>query len=290
MDLADYFRRIAYAGAGRLTRDTLGEIVLRHAQAIPFENIDAFLGRRVSLDPGHVADKLVRQRRGGWCFEQNLLLGEALRALGFEVTDLAARVLLGRAVDEITPRSHRVLMVQAEGRAWLADVGFGAQLTPTDVLDFALEGPQPTPHGAYRLPRIGNERRLEAEAGGEWRALFRFELQPQQPIDFEAANFQLVHDPASHFTQRLGVSLVSPEGRHGLRGQTLSFTDQGGRVTQRELDIPETLAALHEVFGLDVDAPTRAAIAAKLERQARVVPGGLRRQAIDASLRSSPRG
>lgn len=268
MDLAAYLARIGHSGAMEATRATLAAIVYRHTMSIPFENVDAYLGRRVSLDPAAVADKLVRRRRGGWCFEQNLLLGEALRALGFKVTDLAARVLLGRAVDDVTPRSHRVLMVDVDGRQWLADVGFGAQLTPTDVLDFALESAQPTPHGAYRLLRVGAERRLEAEIPGQWLPLFRFDLHPQHPIDFEASNFQLVHDPASHFTQRLGVSLVTPQGRHGLRGRELCFIDRSGNTTRRELDTPQVIAALQEVFGLELDAGTLAAIAAKLDAQA----------------------
>jgi N-hydroxyarylamine O-acetyltransferase len=267
MDLAAYFARIGYSGAGAPTRATLAEIVLRHTLSIPFENIDAFLGRRVSLDPAAVADKLVRHRRGGWCFEQNLLLGEALRAMGFEVTDLAARVLLGRPVDVMVPRTHRVLMVRIGNRSWLADVGFGAQLTPTDVLDFALEEPQQTPHGAYRLLKVGEERRLEAQVPGQWLPLFRFDLQPQLPVDFEPANFQLVHDPASHFTQRLGVSIVTPEGRHGLRGRELSFLDRAGNATQRELATAQVVPALREVFGLRLDEDTAAAIAAKLATQ-----------------------
>lgn len=266
MDLAAYFARIGYTGDTAPTRATLGSIVYRHTLSIPFENVDAFLGRRVSLEPAAVFDKLVHRRRGGWCFEHNLLLGEALRALGFEVTDLAARVLLGRAVDDITPRSHRILMVNVDGRSWLADVGFGAQLTPTDALDFALDTPQPTPHGAYRLVHAGGgERRLEAEVPGQWLPLFRFDLHPQRPVDFEASNFQLVHDPASQFTQRLGVSLVTPEGRHGLRGRDLSFIDRDGGITRRELETPQLAAALQEVFGLELDAATLAAIAAKID-------------------------
>jgi N-hydroxyarylamine O-acetyltransferase len=275
LDLAAYFARIGYTGATAPTRATLGSIVYRHTLSIPFENVDAFLGRRVSLEPAAVFDKLVHRRRGGWCFEHNLLLGEALRALGFDVTDLAARVLLGRAVDDITPRSHRVLMVKVAGRSWLADVGFGAQLTPTDVLDFALDTPQPTPHGAYRLVHAGGgERRLEAEVPGQWLPLFRFDLHPQCPIDFEAANFQLVHDPASNFTQRLGVSLVTPEGRHGLRGRELSFIDRDGRVVRREVETPRLVEALGEVFGLGLDAATLAAIAAKIEGMPQVAPAG----------------
>jgi N-hydroxyarylamine O-acetyltransferase len=267
MEVAAYLARIAHSGARDATRDTLAALVYRHALSIPFENIDAFLGRRISLDPAAVAAKLVGRRRGGWCFEQNLLMGEALRTLGFTVTDLAARVLLGRPADAVTPRTHRVLRVEAEGRSWIVDVGFGALMTPTGLLDLDVEDAQQTPHETYRLARAGAERRLEVLIRGAWVPMFRFDLQPQLPIDFEAANFQLVHDPASHFTQRLGVSLVVPEGRHGLRGDELLFQGRDGVVASRVLTASEILDALHDVFGIVIDGETRAALAAKLASQ-----------------------
>lgn len=268
MDLTAYLGRIGYAGPCVPTRDVLAAVVLGHALAFPFENLDAFLGRRVSLEPGVVADKFLHAGRGGWCFEQNLLLGEALRALGFDVTDLAARVLWNRPPGAVTPRTHRTLLVRVEGRAWLADVGFGVQ-TPTGVLDLARDDAQATPHEPFRLLRLGEERVLEAMVGGEWRALFRFDLQPQLPVDFEAANFQLVHDPASRFTQALAISRVVADGRHHLRGRELSFSDRDGNTTRGELATAgEVIAAVREVFGLRIDAELAAALAAKLDAQA----------------------
>ena len=268
MNLDAYLARIGYDGPREPTRGTLAAIVYRHTLAIPFENIDAFLGRRVSLDPAAVASKLVDQQRGGWCFEQNLLLGEALRKLGFDVVDLAGRVLLGRPVDAVTPRTHRALLVNLDGRRWLADVGFGAQLTPTGILDLDVEDAQSTSHESFRLPRLGDERRLEMQVDGAWVPLFRFDLQPQLPIDFEAANFQLVHDPASSFTQRLGVSVVTEDGRHGLRGLELTFQDRNGTLMRRELNAGEAVDALRERFRLRLDEETATRLVAKLEAQA----------------------
>ncbi len=208
MDIDAYLRRIGYSGAREPGRALLDGIVLRHAQSIAFENLGAFLGLGVSLDPQAVERKLVQDGRGGWCFEQNLLLGNALRALGFEVTDLAGRVLWGRAPDAVTPRSHRLLLVRAGGQEWLADVGFGGQ-TMSGVLELHSEASQQTPHEPFRLLRLpGEERRLESLIGDEWKPLCRFDLQPQLPIDFEAINYQLAHDPSSHFTQSLIVSRV----------------------------------------------------------------------------------
>ncbi len=182
MDLAAYLARIGYDGPHAATHAVLAEVVLRHTLSIPFENIDAFLGQRVSLDPGVVARKLVTSGRGGWCFEQNLLLGNALRALGFEVIDLAARVMWGRPAGVATARTHRLLHVRGGGQEWLADVGFGGQ-TLTGVLRMDTEDEQATPHELFRLRRMGDERVLESLVCHEWLALCSFGMQPQLPID-----------------------------------------------------------------------------------------------------------
>ena len=250
-DLSGYLRHIGCDGICSADIATLRAIVLRHVLAIPFENLDAFIGRRPSLEPVDVERKLLREGRGGWCFEQNLLLGNALRALGFSVVDLAARVVWGRDPDAVVPRTHRVLKVQVDGRDFVVDAGFGGQ-TLTGVLDLAVEGAQSTPHELFRLRPVGHECLMESEVAGAWLPMFRFDLHPQQPIDFEAANFQLVHDPASHFTQGLRVSCVTPEGRHVLRGFELAHHVLGAGSRRETLqDVESVLGALRDVFAID---------------------------------------
>jgi N-hydroxyarylamine O-acetyltransferase len=257
-DLTTYLQRIGFTGVPRADVGTLRAMVLLHAQAIAFENLDAFTGRAVSLDPAAVADKLLRRGRGGWCFEQNLLLGEALRALGFPVVDLAARVVWNRPAEALTARTHRLLQVTADGRDWLADAGFGGQ-TLTGLLDLRSTEPQATPHEPFRLRRLGDELVLESQIRGEWLPLCRFDLQPQLPVDFEAPNYQLAHDPASHFTQGLTVSRVTTEGRHVLRGHPLqgvelAFHASGGESRRIELrSAAEIMQALRAVFRLPVE-------------------------------------
>jgi N-hydroxyarylamine O-acetyltransferase len=257
-DLTAYLRRIGFTGESRADLVTLKAVALLHAQAIPFENLDAFTGRAVSLHPAAVADKLLRDGRGGWCFEQNLLLGEALRVLGYPVVDLAARVVWNRPAEALTPRTHRLLKVTADGRDWLADAGFGGQ-TLTGVLDLGSTGPQATPHEPFRLRPLGDERLLESQIRGEWLPLFRFDLHPQQPVDFEAPNYQLAHDPASHFTQGVTVSLATTEGRHVLRGHPLHGVElafHAGNGQSRRIELrttAEIMQALREVFRLSVE-------------------------------------
>ncbi len=272
MDLAAYLRRIGYDGPRAATRAVLADLMLHHTRSIPFENIDAFTGRRVSLDLADVERKLVHQRRGGWCFEQNLLLGEALRALGFQVADLAGRVVWGRTADAPAPRTHRVLAVRIDGPEWLVDVGFGG-MTLTGPIELHAEHVQDTPHGAFRLRSLRDERLVEASVRGEWLPMFRFDLHAQLPIDFEAANFQLVHDPASHFTQGLRVSRVVPGGRLALRD--LELTLHGMVESRREplADADAVLRVLHERFDLDTSAVPQ--LRERLERQFRAAAAAL---------------
>jgi N-hydroxyarylamine O-acetyltransferase len=89
-DLAAYLERIGL-GEGA----DLADVHRAHAVSIPFEGLDPYVGLPVSLEPGAIAEKLVIRRRGGYCFEQNLLLSAALEALGFEVELFLARVVLG---------------------------------------------------------------------------------------------------------------------------------------------------------------------------------------------------
>jgi len=262
-ELSGYLQRVGFDAGTDTTPETLAALARAHALSIPFENIEAFLGRRVSLDPPAVFDKLVRRRLGGWCFEQNLLLGSALRALGFDVTDLAGRVLWGRTADAVTPRTHRALLVRDADRQWLVDVGFGGQ-SITGALDMARTDAQRVGHDCFRLSPSGSGQLLMVRIRGEWLPMYRFDLQPQLPVDFEAANFQLCQDPASHFTQALMLSRAAEDGRHALRDRELAFHDQAGQTTRRSLrDSAEVLGVLESVFGLRLDAATAQQLRAK---------------------------
>ncbi|HEY6175060.1 MAG TPA: arylamine N-acetyltransferase, partial [Kofleriaceae bacterium] len=125
IDLDRYFARIGYDGPRDATLATLNGIANAHVQAIPFENLDVLLGRGIDLDLDAVQRKLVDDRRGGYCFEQNSLLLAVLGELGFEARPLSARVRMQRPRDFVPARTHLVVRVELDG-PWLADVGIGS--------------------------------------------------------------------------------------------------------------------------------------------------------------------
>ena len=122
--------------------------------------------------------KLLSERRGGYCFEQNLLLSHVLVKLGFRVTRLAARVLWNNPTTTMPARSHMLLRVDVSGRSYIADVGFGG-MTLTGPLRLEPEVEQTTPHETFRLVRAGDALVMEARIGVTWAALYRFDLQEQ---------------------------------------------------------------------------------------------------------------
>lgn len=109
IDLDAYFQRIGYAGARTPTLDTLRAIQLRHTETIAFENLNPLMRWPVRLDIESLQEKLVRDGRGGYCYEQNLLFCHVLKVLGFQVTGLAARVLWNEPDAAITSLTHAAL-------------------------------------------------------------------------------------------------------------------------------------------------------------------------------------
>jgi N-hydroxyarylamine O-acetyltransferase len=252
LDLAAYFDRIGYQGAIEPTLDVLRALHRLHPQAIPFENLDPFLGRPVDLDLAAVQRKLVGSKRGGYCFEHNLLFMEALRAIGFAVTGLAARVLWQQPDDAITPRTHMLIRVELAARTWLADVGFGG-LTQTAPLLLELGLGQQTLHDAFRVVDDDAAFRMQAKAGGEWRTLYRFDMQEQFLVDYAISNYFLSTNPTSRFVLNLLAARALPGHRLALLNNRLSIHHRNGRTERTEFADPAELAqALESRFDISI--------------------------------------
>ena len=124
MQLDAYFKRIGFTGTAKADLATLTALHRHHLLAVPYENLDIHLGRALTLDLAHIFDKIVQQRRGGWCYEMNGLFAWALREIGFDVQMLGSRVG-SPAQGGDADLDHLILEVTVENEPWLADVGFG---------------------------------------------------------------------------------------------------------------------------------------------------------------------
>ncbi len=252
IDLDAYFQRIGYAGPRDATLETLRALHLLHPQTIAFENLDPLLGRPVDLDPAAVARKLVHSRRGGYCFEQNLLFQLVLEMLGFHVSGLAARVLWTQPEDAITARSHMLLKIELEGHSYIADIGFGG-LTLTAPLRLVANDIQQTPHGPFRLHPVEGGFKLQAQLDENWTTLYRFDLLPAYEIDYTVSNYYLSTHPDSYFRNALIVARPTPTGRQALLNNRYSVYGLDGTVERRELTMAAEFHHLLDTqFGLTV--------------------------------------
>ena len=254
-DLPGYLRRVGLDAAPPATAGGLAALHRAHAGAIPFENLDILLGRGIRLDLPSLEAKLVAARRGGYCFEQNMLFGAALADLGFRLTPLAARVRLGGRADG--PRTHMLLSVRASGRDWLCDVGFGGG-GPWEPLPLEPSGEIAQGLWRFRVVAEGRERVLQNMGPSGWRDLYGFTLEPQLPADYAVANHYTSTHPDSSFTKMAVAQKTSATGALALRGSVLQTMAPGAEVVETPAPDGEALLALlRERFGLEFPEGTR---------------------------------
>jgi len=250
-DLRAYFERIGFSGDARPDGATLAALVAAHTATIPFENLNPFLGLPVALAPGALVEKLIQQRRGGYCYEQNGLFAHVLETIGFDFTPLAARVQWNVPDGAITGRTHKLLLVQLPDGPVLADVGFGGAVC-TGVLDLVPDVAQTTPHERFRLIETDGHWQQQIQIQGEWRSTYRFDLTPQLPVDDELGNWWTSANPASHFTFTL-IATRSPHGRRqALRNLEYTIHVPGQESERRRLTPQQVCTVLEQDFGITV--------------------------------------
>jgi N-hydroxyarylamine O-acetyltransferase len=247
MDLTAYLDRIGFVGTPRADRATLDALQRLHMLAIPYENLDVQLGRPRTTDPEAAFDKLVGQRRGGWCYEMNGALGLALAEIGFDVSRVEGAVM--RPVwGEASEANHLVLWVRLPEGPVLADVGLGCgPMRPFDIAEAAFSDD-------------GFGFSLAPEADGWWRLNnhpglnppnFDFRLTPARESALEARCQWLRTDPDSIFVQNLIVQRYTPGGFLSLVGRTLSTITPDSRDLHLIGSADELLEVLDGKFGIE---------------------------------------
>jgi N-hydroxyarylamine O-acetyltransferase len=249
--LAAYLERIGFYGTARPDLETLRRLQEVHVRTVPFENLDVQLRRPVGLDIDTCFDKIVRQRRGGWCFELNGLLGWALREIGFDVVRMSAGVMRERFGD-VQMGNHLCLLVRVE-RPYLVDVGFGGSLSQPLPLEAADHD-----HSPYHIT-------LADVSDGYWRfserALgeafsFDFRVTAADETRFAKKCAELQTSPDSPFVQNLVVQRRMGDKHLSLRGRVLTTLHETGEAKTELACVDELVAVLRDKFGLNVPEVT----------------------------------
>ncbi|MGH6940298.1 arylamine N-acetyltransferase family protein [Hypericibacter sp.] len=261
-----WLRRIGHKGSRSPTLETLRAVVAAHASAIAYESIDVLLDRHPKLDVESLQRKMIAGRRGGYCFEQNMLFRAGLRSLGFAVTSLQARVVRGLAVDAPRPAFHMVLRVDLPEGPYLADVGFG-NLAPTAPLVLSPEIEQETPHEPMRFVPMGDELVLQSRLGDRWEHIYRVVALPRVDAEYEITNWFAASHPDSPYRSNLIAARPGPNRtRITMFNARLNLRHADGEVERRTLDgAADYRAALADLFGLSLPEADLAAALATVE-------------------------
>ncbi len=223
--LAAYLERIGYQGVLSPTLEVLDDLHRAHVTTICFENIQPFMGLPLSVALDDIFNKMILEKRGGYCFEHNLLFASVLLKLGFQLEMLTARVVFNTV--PVTPRTHMLLQIYQDKSTWLADVGFG---TKGILLPLSMEPGFPPRHFAGRSFRVkpqGRFRVLQSMIQNTWTDLYIFSLEPQEWVDYKMANHYVSTHPDSKFTQMLILQIHTKNSQITLKEKEIIETRAG---------------------------------------------------------------
>lgn len=246
MNLDAYFKRIGFAGAARPDLTTLNMLHEAHLRALPFENLDVFAGRRVSMNAEGAFEKIVVRGRGGWCFEMNTLFEWVLCEIGFDVRRLTAGVRRWQRGD-IALGNHLALLVRLD-QDYLVDVGFGSwqmhamplvkQMSRHPPIEMALSK---TNDGYWRLHEGG-----PGAAHG-----YDFKLDGHDEVLLSAGHDAFVSGDDSKFRKNLLAMCRKGRDIYMLRGKVLTKLRPGGKDMFEARSPDELRVMLANVFSLE---------------------------------------
>ena len=226
-DQKAWLQRIGYTGPVTPTLETLNRLIFAHSHSIAYETLDIMLGRPPKLDVPTLQHKMIVSKRGGYCFEQNMLFRAGLRSVGYKITSLQGRVVRGLAMDAPRPAIHMLLKVDLPEGSYLADVGFG-NLAPTCALLLTTQIEQETPHEVMRFIDVGGELTLQAQLKDGWHHIYRVIPYPRYDAEYEITNWYTATHPETPYQ---GNIIVAKPGPNRSR-----ITMYNARVTVRGAD------------------------------------------------------
>ena len=240
-----YLNRIGLNSCLDNSLETLNKLLFAHLTHIPFDSIDVWgAGICPSLELQDIYEKIVINRRGGYCFEQNTLFRIMLCSLGFDAYQVAACILSPDGSAQ--PPAHNVVICNLDGRKLLLDVGFGGPV-PYEALELV-----PGKYGIFDLEKNGEYYRLTRQEGDTVRPFILFRDVPVTISDLIPMNFYISQKPDSHFRHILHINQRNPDGStYVVNGNELKIHKDGQTVVQTIGSIEELKEVLMNYYQMD---------------------------------------
>ncbi|MBS1518850.1 MAG: arylamine N-acetyltransferase [Bacteroidetes bacterium] len=249
--LKEYLNRINYTGVVSPEHFTLFGIHRNHLLSIPFENLEIHFGKKIILNKDHLYNKIIKNKRGGYCYELNGMLYLLLKETGFKVKMISAQVNIGENADNIWSQefSHMALIVTfGENENYLCDVGFGDNFI--EPLKFDINVSRKDPAGIFRIIKGDGEyfNLQNSQDGIEFKNSYRFTVKEREWKDFEEMNIYQQTSENSHFTKNRICSIATVTGRISLSSTKLTITENGEKKITELTDENDFKKKLREYF------------------------------------------
>ncbi|MGI9451569.1 MAG: arylamine N-acetyltransferase family protein, partial [Geminicoccaceae bacterium] len=249
LDLDGYLERMGLRGeALPPTRTTISRLQEAHLLSIPFENLDVVWKRHIQLDEQLLFNKIIGERRGGFCYELNGLMVAILKQFGFEAHLMSAAVANEEGIYGLDA-AHACIRVVLE-QPMLMDVGFGRCFMRP--LQLKADQVQHDGRDDYRLKRQGDLWRLQCRSDDPevWQDYYRLTEKPWSLSDFQdMCNYQQT-SPKSYFAGRTICSIATETGRTTLTADRLILTEDDHREETPFSDQVTFGKHLREIFGI----------------------------------------
>ncbi len=252
MEVRQYLQRIDARFPKGPTLEGLRDLHAAHLRAVPFENLDIYRRVPIVLDKDRILEKVVVDRRGGFCYELNTAFHWLLSELGYRVALLSAEVARPEGGFGI-PFDHMTLLAEIDGDAWLADVGFGDSfLRPLRFVEGTVHEERDY---RYRLSRHEAYWHLERAPGdGDgYLAQYRFTTVPRQLADYRAGCEYHQTSPDSTFTQKVVATCALEDGRVTVTRDRVILRQGGARSEIPLADEEAFYSALARHVGIQME-------------------------------------
>jgi arylamine N-acetyltransferase len=259
-----------------------------HTCKVPFENLELHYSahKTITLDVADLYTKIVHQRRGGRCMENNTFFATVLRSLGYEVRNCGGRV--SRAMSpfpEVRKNqamtydgwNHMLNIVRLDKEWYVVDVGMGS-MGPN--LPYPIRDGFETTSVAPRKVRLQSRAIAESYGPGSnklwcydvcynptddaaanvWVPVYCFTETEFLPQDYEIMSWYTSTNKNSFFTKYVtSTKMVMDDAQELIVGNVTLF---GGdikesigsdrRVLKDCTTEDERIEALKEVFGIEL--------------------------------------
>lgn len=219
-----------------------------------FNNIDILLSNRkiLQLDEESLYDKLIKRRRGGYCFENNQFFFNELSKKGYKISRKLARVIYGET-QITTARTHQITIVEIENNLFLVDVGFGPY-TPCCMIPLNGKEVEVFNGKKYRVSQVNpQDFQLEIFKDGNYFSLYQFNLVDYIDADFKISNYYTNTHYDSKFTSSLILSEQTERGTKFINNLIFSEIEGVNRMDRHIRSSDEMFDIITKYFNISLE-------------------------------------